>query len=118
MLIGPALHVWYGTLAGLVGVQGTLGALGRMCLDQLVFAPVFIGSIVSAIMLLEGHGADVPSKLRTDLFTILRSNWALWVPFQFLNFRFVPVHLQVLASNIVALAWNTYMSWASHNTTA
>ena len=114
VLIGPALHVWYGTLARVVTASGTMGALGRMAMDQLLFAPIFIGTIVSSIMILEGHGSDVPSKMRSDLFTIVRSNWALWVPFQFLNFRFVPVHLQVLASNIVALAWNTYISWASH----
>ncbi len=69
---------------------------------------------MSAIMFLEGQGEQVPSKLKSDLFTIVKSNWVLWVPFQFLNFRFVPQHLQVLASNVVALGWNTYMSWMSH----
>lgn len=115
MLIGPALHVWYGVLARLFSSPGTAGALGRLAMDQLLFAPVFIGSIISFIMILEGYASDVPGKLRDDLFAIVRSNWVLWVPFQFINFRFVPQHLQVLASNIVALAWNTYMSWASHN---
>jgi hypothetical protein len=108
-LIGPALHVWYGTLSRLVTATGSLGALGRMAADQLVFAPFFLSSIIASIMALEGHAAEVPPKLRRDLATIVRSNWALWVPFQFLNFRFVPVHLQVLASNVVALAWNVYM---------
>ena len=86
-----------------------------MAADQLLFAPFFVGSIVGGIMTLEGHGDAVGNKLKTDLLTIIKSNWAVWVPFQFLNFRFVPVHLQVLASNVVALGWNTYMSWASHN---
>jgi protein Mpv17 len=36
------------------------------------------------------------------------------VPFQFLNFRFVPVNLQVGAANVIALMWNTYMSWVTH----
>ena len=70
------------------------GALLRLALDQLVFAPVFISAVVSSIMALEGAAADVPAKLRTDLGTMVRSNWALWVPFQFLNFRFVPPALQ------------------------
>lgn len=114
--VGPALHVWYGTLARLfAGAGGTSSALGRLLMDQLFFAPIFIGSIISMIMTLEGQGENVPSKIRNDLFTIVKSNWVLWVPFQFINFRFVPQHLQVLASNVVALAWNTYMSWASHS---
>lgn len=115
VLIGPALHYWYGTLASVVTATGTLGAITRLGMDQLLFAPVFLSSIIASIMTLEGHASEVPAKLRADLFTIVQSNWMLWVPFQFVNFRFVPVHLQVLASNVVALAWNTYMSWASHN---
>ena len=117
VLIGPALHVWYGTLIRLVPSQGSFGAIGRLMLDQFAFAPIFIGSIVSAIMALEGHAEDIPQKLRSDLPTIVRSNWVLWVPFQFINFRFVPVRLQVLAANMVALLWNTYVSWASHHST-
>lgn len=112
--IGPALHVWYGTLARVFATTGTMSAFGRLAMDQLLFAPVFIGSIISLIMYMEGQGEQVPSKIKNDLFTIVKSNWVLWVPFQFINFRFVPQHLQVLASNVVALAWNTYISWASH----
>lgn len=118
MFIGPALHVWYGTLARMFSSPGTMSAVGRLGMDQIFFAPVFIGSIISSIMVLEGDAAGVPSKIKNDLFTIVKSNWVLWVPFQFINFRFVPQHLQVLASNFVALGWNTYMSWASHNSTS
>ena len=39
-LVGPALHVWYGALSKLVTVSGTPGALCRLALDQLAFAPV------------------------------------------------------------------------------
>jgi hypothetical protein len=33
----------------------------------------------------------VPAKLRQDWGTTVITNWKIWVPFQFLNFRFVPV---------------------------
>ena len=42
VLIGPALHIWYGSLGGLVKAGGNTGAVMRMALDQLCFAPVFI----------------------------------------------------------------------------
>jgi protein Mpv17 len=42
------------------------------------------------------------------------ANWQLWIPFQFLNFRFVPQNYQVLASNVVALAWNVILSFKAH----
>lgn len=40
ILVGPALHWWYGTLSKVVTLTGTPGALARLALDQLAFAPV------------------------------------------------------------------------------
>jgi len=114
-LIGPTLHFWYGSLGRLITLAGTPGAIARLALDQLAFAPVFISVIVGSIMTLEGHGpSEVVGKLKADLGTIVKSNWTLWVPFQFINFRFVPGNLQVLAANVVALVWNVYMSFMAH----
>ena len=42
------------------------------------------------------------------------ANWKLWVPFQFLNFRFVPPQLQVAAANVCAVVWNVILSLLSH----
>ncbi len=51
--------------------------------------------IVSLIMVLEGAPVEsVAPRLRRDLPDMVRSNWLLWVPFQFVNFRFVPPQLQ------------------------
>ena len=37
----------------------------------------------------------MPAKLRQDLKPTLIANWKVWVPFQFINFRFVPQSMQV-----------------------
>lgn len=95
VMVGPALHAWYSALGRLASVGGGVSVPLRVAIDQLAFAPVFLSVLVSGIMALEGHGAEVAGKLRRDLFTIVRSNWAVWVPFQVVNFRFVPIHLQV-----------------------
>lgn len=117
-LIGPTLHFWYGSLGRLITLTGTPGAMTRLALDQLAFAPIFISAIVASIMTLEGHGSEVLSKLKADLATMVKGNWTLWVPFQFINFRFVPGNLQVLAANVVALIWNIYLSFMAHKTEA
>lgn len=44
LLIGPTLHVWYGSLGTIVKATGNTGAIMRLSLDQLCFAPVFISS--------------------------------------------------------------------------
>lgn len=45
---------------------------------------------------------------------VVVANWKLWVPFQFLNFRFVPPQLQVAAANVCAVVWNVILSLLSH----
>ena len=56
----------------------------------------------------------MPAKLKRDLFPAIKANWALWIPAQFINFRFVPPNLTVLSANVTALVWNTYMSYIAH----
>ena len=47
VLIGPSLHVWYGSLGKIVTAGGNTGAVLRLALDQLLFAPVFISGDLS-----------------------------------------------------------------------
>ena len=90
------------------------GALTRLAADQLLFAPLFVGTFFAALLTLEGRPRDAAAKVRADLPAALKANWALWVPANFVNFRFVPPHLQVLFANGVALVWNTYLSIVSN----
>eukprot|EP00240_Pyramimonas_obovata_P015535 CAMPEP_0118935612 /NCGR_PEP_ID=MMETSP1169-20130426/15739_1 /TAXON_ID=36882 /ORGANISM="Pyramimonas obovata, Strain CCMP722" /LENGTH=282 /DNA_ID=CAMNT_0006878669 /DNA_START=49 /DNA_END=897 /DNA_ORIENTATION=+ len=110
-LVGPVLSVWYGTLGKLVTATGTTGAVTRLVLDQAVFAPAFVSLFFGTLLTLEGHPQDIPGKLKQDWWPAVQTNWKIWIPFQFLNFRYVPPQLQVAAANIIALAWNTYLSF-------
>jgi hypothetical protein len=87
-----------------------------------------------------GAGA-VSAKLQQDWAKVVVTNWYLWVPFQFINFRFVPPKLtvrswrgaiqpsgpkrltprapacplpQVAAVNTCAVVWNVILSLMSH----
>ncbi|XP_009120861.1 protein sym-1 [Brassica rapa] len=113
-LVGPALHFWYLYLSKVVTASGLSGAVLRLLLDQFVFAPVFVGVFLSAVVTLEGKPSNVIPKLKQEWTGAVLANWQLWIPFQFLNFRFVPQNFQVLASNVVALAWNVILSFKAH----
>ena len=117
VLVGPALHFWYQTLGkgmATLGLTGNAKALVSLVLDQFCFAPLFIASFFSALLTIDGKASEIPSVLRKDLKSAVVTNWGIWIPGQFLNFRFVPLNLQVLCANCIALVWNTYLSFATH----
>ncbi|CAL9091033.1 unnamed protein product [Musa hybrid cultivar] len=114
VLVGPTLHFWYLYLSKLVTFPGASGAFLRLILDQFVFSPIFIGVFLSSVIALEGRPSQIKQKLQQEWFSAVLANWQLWIPFQFLNFRFVPQKFQVLAANFVALAWNVILSFKAH----
>ncbi|KAK4757354.1 hypothetical protein SAY87_018655 [Trapa incisa] len=114
VLVGPSLHFWYLYLSKLVSVPGASGAFMRLLLDQFIFTPVFLVAFLSTLVTLEGKPSQVVPKLQQELFSTLVANWQLWIPFQFLNFRFVPQQFQVLAANILSLVWNVILSSKAH----
>ena len=113
-LVGPTLHFWYSTLGRIVTAQGSAKAFISLVLDQGVFAPAFLCVFLSSLFTIEGKAHEIVPKLKQDFASTVSANWNIWIPFQYLNFRFVPLNLQVAAANVVALLWNTYLSWASH----
>lgn len=114
VLVGPTLHFWYLYLSKLITKPGASGALLRLLLDQFLFAPTFIGVFLSTLVTLEGRPSHVIPKLKQEWFPSVLANWQLWIPFQFLNFRFVPQQFQVLAANFVSLIWNVILSYKAH----
>ncbi|XP_021297484.1 LOW QUALITY PROTEIN: PXMP2/4 family protein 3 [Herrania umbratica] len=114
VLVGPTLHFWYLCLSNLVKLPGASGAFLRLLLDQFLFSPIFIGVFLSTLVTLEGRPSQVVPKLQQEWFSAVLANWQLWIPFQFLNFRFVPQQFQVLAANFIALVWNVILSFKAH----
>ncbi|WCJ28694.1 Peroxisomal membrane 22 kDa (Mpv17/PMP22) family protein [Euphorbia peplus] len=114
VLVGPTLHFWYLSLSKMVTMPGTSGAFLRLLIDQFMFSPMFIGLFLSTLVTLEGKPELVVPKLQQEWFSAVLANWQLWIPLQFLNFRFVPQQFQVLAANAIALVWNVILSFKAH----
>jgi hypothetical protein len=66
------------------------GARVCMCADQ----PLHVRACAHPLLLLLTRTQHARPRARADWGTVCVANWKLWVPFQFLNFRFVPPPLQ------------------------
>jgi hypothetical protein len=113
-IVAPILHYWYNFLNKMVPDPSTKGALIRVFIDQVVFAPAGICIFFTSIFTLEGRLNELKEHLSNVLWPTLQNNWKLWIPAMFITFRVIPHHYQVLWVNCVSLIWNTYMSWVGH----
>jgi hypothetical protein len=113
-LVAPVLGIWYTVLSRAIPGTGVAAAVGKTVLDQGLFAPCFVSLFISSLLCLDGTPELIMSKLKQDLVPTVIANWSLWIPGQLLNFYFVPPSLTLLASNMIALIWCTYLSWAAN----
>lgn len=100
----PLVHHWYLHLHRSTPLRATL-------LDQLLWAP----PSTAAFLFWMGLGAsgrvdEALGRVQSHLPVTLTANWALWFPFQLLNFRFIGPAYQILATNVVGLGWSGLLS--------
>lgn len=57
--LAPSLHYWYGFLARILPNNTLRDVASRVVLDQVLFAPIFLGAFLSTIMLVDGKAAKV-----------------------------------------------------------
>ncbi|XP_031769638.1 protein Mpv17 [Galleria mellonella] len=112
---GPALRFWYGLLNHHIGSSGKSVTIKKVFIDQLVFAPAFLFLILSAVGTMQGKPWDIVKKdIHANYCDVLKTNYYIWPWVQIVNFYYVPLQYQVLLVQIVALFWNTYLSWKTN----
>lgn len=109
---GPSLTVWYRILDKRIGNKGTTVTIKKVALDQLLFAPVLNAVLLPTLALFRtGNVEKAKDALKRDYRDVLLANYKLWPLVQLCNFYFTPLQYQVLVVQMVALLWNTYLSW-------
>jgi hypothetical protein len=74
---GPGVRLWYGALERLFGSGGKpKQALKKVVLDQFLFAPALIASILTVVPLASGQSLQqAQAKLDQDYWPVLKANY-------------------------------------------
>ncbi len=82
----------------------------KIALHQLVFTPALLALFWTWIALFEGTLHKLKAQISNNMLRMIVAQLKIWPLAQYINFRYVPLNLQVLFSNVVALVWNIYFS--------
>ncbi|XP_028822460.1 protein Mpv17-like isoform X1 [Denticeps clupeoides] len=113
--VGPVVGGWYKVLDNLVKGGTKTAALKKMLADQVCFAPLFLGCFLGISGTLNKLSMEQNvAKLKRDYADALITNYYIWPAVQIANFYFVPLHHRLAVVQIVAVAWNSYLSWKAN----
>ena len=120
VVTGPVLHLWYGLLERVVSRLldnsrlWKLKTLFKLAIDRLLFGPPFVFLTVVFLQFLQTLSTHRTIEyIRRSYFPVLVMNQKVWTIAQAINFAVIPIDLQVLFVNAVAIGWNTYLSLAN-----
>lgn len=115
-LTGIVLHKWYRVLdSNFRRPRPFANAVSKVAANQCLFSPIFLYLSVGFIGLLKsGDWREVGEMIDRELAGILIADIKLWPVVQFVNFYFMPLHLQVAFNSAVAVVWNTYFSMKTY----
>jgi len=112
MFAGPFFHYWYTFLdSKLPGIN--LKTLGKkICLDQIFCAPIVYGSFFPFIGVMKGQSfQEIEQNFKNDFVSTYLADCVLWIPANFLNFRFVPPSQRVLCVGVISFVWSIYLAF-------
>ena len=101
----PYSHYWFLLLA-----RFNVGPAASMVLDQVVWRPLTIlWSFFVGTMITGGGLKRFPADLKANYAKAVKNGLIVWVPMQYINFRFVPPMWRVLFIDIVHFFWDIYL---------
>lgn len=111
LLVAPTFHLWYGWLASRLPGTNFRWALMRLIPDQLLFSPAFLFIFLSCVRSIGVNPVAWQPPSFELWWTASCINWSVLPATQFLNFWLIPLPLQVLFSNAIAVGMSAVMSY-------
>ena len=111
LISGPQGHFWFQFLERVVKMPGTRGAIMKMVVDQMTFAPVATASFFGIMKLAEGETPAVTYQfLKDNLAATMMNSYKVWPLLNLINFVCVPVSQRVLFTSAASVFWVSFLS--------
>ncbi len=127
LFLGTVGHQWYKGLDLFVSkvlrptTTPTL-IFAKVFLDTVIFGPIHVSAFFSWMEFSKGSTpSEMKDKLSKDFLPTLVADSAYWIPVQILNFKFVPVPLQLTVVNVACifecagLSFLSKFGWGGHD---
>lgn len=89
-----------------------LSIAAKVLFNQVTFAVVFPTYFFSMQALLSGESiAGTVQRLQDTVPRSWTNSWKVWPAAMAINLSFVPLEYRALFSGIIAIGWQTYLSW-------
>ncbi|XP_052191377.1 uncharacterized protein LOC127800668 [Diospyros lotus] len=112
IILGPSLHFWFNFMSKVLPNRDLITTLKKIVLGQTLYGPAMVSVFFSVNAVLQGeNGAEIIARLKRDLLPTLMMGVMYWPVCDFVTFRFIPVHLQPLASNTCSYLWTIYTTY-------
>mmetsp|Transcript_8365 Transcript_8365/g.27403 ORF Transcript_8365/g.27403 Transcript_8365/m.27403 type:complete len:200 (+) Transcript_8365:38-637(+) len=111
----PVAHVHYEFLEAFVQrfrVSAGAAPIVKLVMEQFVYWGWLSNALYHFSMAtMEGYGVtDSVQRVNDRLWPTMKSQWAFWIPVQYLNFKFVPVRHQLGVVLATSVAWCSFLS--------
>lgn len=53
--------------------------------------------------------SDITRKVKNELWSVMKSNWTVWVPANIIGYGAIPLNLRVMWGNIIGIFWTAYL---------
>ena len=91
----------------------------KVLMDCFIFGPIHLVAFFSYMSLSSGRTLKLLKEdLKRDFLPAFMVDGAVWPVIQIINFRFLPVHHQLLFVNMFCIADSAFLSWFKHQENA
>lgn len=110
--LGVWAHSWFKILDRWFGSSPTTRiALLKNVSDMVLYQPVTICAFTSLTGVMMGKtGGELVERLKTVFPVVYTAVWVVWPPWNLFQFLVVPVHLRVVALNLLLIPWGCFVS--------